>query len=104
MKYYYGNSYKEAVSNSPVNIKSAKQLRQYEENYTWVIPVEETLPEEEEMEIDSCLADAIDDDDYVQEAINNYLSDKYGYCVEDYDYEIVDDKIKISLISWDTED
>ena len=104
MKYYYGNSYKEAVSNSPVNIKSAKQLRQYEENYTWVIPVEETLPEEEELEIDSCLADAIDDDDYVQEAINNYLSDKYGYCVEDYDYEIVDDKIKISLISWDTED
>ena len=104
MKYYYGNSYKEAVSNSPVNIKSAKQLRQYEENYTWVIPVEETLPEDEEMEIDSCLADAIDDDDYVQEAINNYLSDKYGYCVEDYDYEIVDDKIKISLISWDVED
>lgn len=104
MKYYYGNSYKEAVSNSPVEIKSAKQLRQYEENYTWVIPVEEVLPEEEELEIDSCLADAIDDDDYVQETINNYLSDKYGYCVEDYDYEIVGDKIKISLISWDTED
>ena len=104
MKYYYGNSYKEAVSNKPIEIKTTKQLNQYEENYSWVIPVEDVLPEEEEMEIDSCLADSVEDDDYVQEVINNYLSDKYGYCVESYDYEIVDDKIKISLISWDMED
>ena len=104
MKYYYGNSYKEALSNSPVEIKTAKQLSGYEENYTWVIPVEETLPENEEMEIDSCLADSIEDDDYVQEVINNYLSDKYGYCVEDYNYEIVDGKIKISLITWDVDE
>ena len=41
MKYYYGNSYKEAVSNPPVEIKTTKQLRGYEENYTWVIPAEE---------------------------------------------------------------
>ena len=103
-KYYYGSSYKEAISNPPVTIKSDKQLKGYMANYTWVIPVQETLPTEEEMEIDSCLADSIEDDDYVQECINNYLSEKYGYCVEDYSYSIEGDKIKITLISWDTED
>lgn len=40
-KYYYGNSLKEALSNEPVTIKTAKQLKGYEENYTWVIPAEE---------------------------------------------------------------
>ena len=38
MKYYYGNSMKEAMSNPAVEIKSTKQLRQYEENYNIVIP------------------------------------------------------------------
>ena len=41
MKYYYGNSMKEAMSNPAVEIKSTKQLRQYEENYNIVIPVAE---------------------------------------------------------------
>ena len=102
-KYYYGSSYKEALSNPPVTINSDKQLKGYMENYTWVIPVEETLPEEVDMPIDSCLADAIEDDDYVEECINNYLSDKYGYCVEDYSYEIQEDKIHIKQISWDAD-
>ena len=35
--YYYGNSMKEAMSNPPVAIKTAKQLIQYEANYTFVI-------------------------------------------------------------------
>lgn len=39
MKYYYGNSYKEAIGNPPVEIRTTKQLRQYEEVYSFVIPV-----------------------------------------------------------------
>lgn len=38
MKYYYGDSYKEALSNEPVVIRRGRQLRQYEENYAFVIP------------------------------------------------------------------
>lgn len=41
MKYYYGNDYNEAISNQPVEIKSANNLRRYEENYNVVIPVAE---------------------------------------------------------------
>ena len=41
MKYYYGNDYYEAVSNDPIEIKTTKQLRQYEEVYNVVIPAEE---------------------------------------------------------------
>lgn len=37
MKYYYGNSWKEAVSNPPVEIRTTKQLVQYEQNYAVVI-------------------------------------------------------------------
>lgn len=33
----------------------------------------------------------------LNEEINDYLSDKYGYCVEAYGYEI-----KVSEIFWDT--
>lgn len=46
MKYYYGNSYKEAFSNDPVEIKTTAALRSYERVYNVVIP-----------------ADDIDDDD-----------------------------------------
>lgn len=41
MKYYYGNDYNEAISNQPVEIRSANNLRRYEENYNVVIPVAE---------------------------------------------------------------
>ncbi len=41
MKYYYGNDYNEAISNPPVEIRSANNLRRYEENYNVVIPVAE---------------------------------------------------------------
>lgn len=39
MKYYYGNSYKEAISNDPVEIKSTRELQQYQEAYNFVISV-----------------------------------------------------------------
>lgn len=47
-KYYYGNSYKEAISNSPVEIDSAQQLEDYEENYNFVIPVDEVEEDEQD--------------------------------------------------------
>ena len=48
MKYYYGNDYTEAINNSPVTIRSAKQLRDYEENYNFVIPEDEVDFEEDD--------------------------------------------------------
>lgn len=39
MKYYYGHSWKEALVNPPVNIRSTKQLQQYQDCYAFVIPV-----------------------------------------------------------------
>lgn len=53
MKYYYGNSVKEALSNEPVTIRSTKQLQQYQECYWVVIPedeAEEMLGHEEEID------------------------------------------------------
>lgn len=41
MKYYYGNSYKEAMSNPAVDITDTEILAQYEQNYSWVIPAED---------------------------------------------------------------
>ena len=108
MKYYYGNSTKEALSNKPVEIKTAKQLEQYKDVYHVVIPCEEldSLPTEVDMPIDSCLADAIEDQEYLEEEINDYLSDTYGYCMSGYDYTI-DEKvpvIHITNIDWDVSD
>lgn len=39
MKYYYGHSWKEALANPPVNIRSIKQLQQYQDCYAFVISV-----------------------------------------------------------------
>lgn len=41
MKYYYGNSYKEAVSNDPVEINSTRILQQYQDVYNVVISVDD---------------------------------------------------------------
>lgn len=101
MKYYYGHSMKEALSNSPVEIKGTKQYEQYKEYYPVLIPCDEFLPTEVEMDIDSCLADVIEDNEYVEEYINDYLSDEYGYCVNSYEWEVIKDKIKITSIDWD---
>ena len=102
-KYYYGNSVKEALSNPPVDIETTNQLDQYVNTYNVVIRAEDVddLPAELDIEIDSCLADAIEDKEYVEEYINNYLSDSYGYCVNTYNYEIQDDNIHVSDIDWD---
>jgi len=40
MKYYYGNSYKEAMSNNPVEITSTKILEAYKDAYACVIAEE----------------------------------------------------------------
>ena len=101
MKYYYGDSMKDALSHSPVEIKTTKQYEAYKEMYGVVIPCDEVPPTEVEMEIDSCLADSIEDEYYVVEVINDYLSDNYGWCVNNYDYEVKDDKIEITNIDWD---
>lgn len=43
----------------------------------------------------------LDDDVFerLNEAINDYLSDTYGFCVNGYDYQLT-----ISDIDWDTEE
>lgn len=41
MKYYYGDSFKDALANEPVEIKSTKTLEQYQEMYWVVIPASE---------------------------------------------------------------
>ena len=41
MKYYYGNSYKEAISNNPVELDKVEILQAYEANYNVVIPANE---------------------------------------------------------------
>ena len=39
MKYLYGNSMKEMILNKPIEIKSVKTLKQYQQNYNYVIEV-----------------------------------------------------------------
>ena len=48
MKYYYGNSYKEAISNDPVEINSTRELQQYQDAYNFVIPVDDIDDEDDE--------------------------------------------------------
>lgn len=48
MKYYYGNSTKEALSNAPVEIRTTKQLKHYQEVYNVVINAEEVSYNKEE--------------------------------------------------------
>ena len=48
MKYYYGNSYKDALRNGPIEIKTTDALRSYEENYSVVIPADEIGLDEDE--------------------------------------------------------
>lgn len=50
MKYYYGNDYKEAVGNDPVEIKTTEQLEQYKEAYAFVLPEEQVNGLEEEID------------------------------------------------------
>lgn len=43
MKYYYGNDYKEAHTNAPIEITSVEQLHQYTENYNVVFPADDEI-------------------------------------------------------------
>lgn len=52
-KYYYGNSYKEAISNSPVEIDSAQQLEDYEDNYNFVLPADEVEEDEQDERLEN---------------------------------------------------
>ena len=42
--------------------------------------------------------------DDIEESINNYLSDAYGFCVKNYHYEQYIDHVIVNDIEWDTED
>ena len=53
MKYYYGNSYKEAISNDPVEINSTRELQQYQDVYNVVIPVADVDDEDAEDDEDA---------------------------------------------------
>lgn len=86
-RYYYGNSYKEAISNSPVEIDSEKQLEDYEENYNFVIPVDEVEFDEEE-----------------EETLENVKLEDYEGTWYEIDRKIVNGKIYVLFESEDFED
>lgn len=54
---------------------------------------------------DELLSKILIDDEHVyqmiDESITNYLSDKYGYCINGYMYRI---NIDVTQIEWDMED
>ena len=88
------------ITASDMTIEEARELHvaEWHEDRT---KEDFNLPDEEEMEIDSCLADSIEDKEYVENCISDYLSDTYGWCVNSFNYEILKDKIKITNIDWD---
>lgn len=52
MKYYYGNSYKEAFSNDPVEIKTTEALRSYEQIYSVVVSADEIDDDDDDDELE----------------------------------------------------
>lgn len=74
MKYYYGNTPKEALRNSPVEIKSTKVLEQYRENYSVVIPVCEVDEEPEEEGLTRYMVSFDIDDQNLKEEFDNRAS------------------------------
>ena len=49
----------------------------------------EGLPTEIELTLKDMIEDDLEDEETVTEEINNYLSDNWGFCVFDYEYEII---------------
>lgn len=111
MKYYYGNSYKEALANDPVELTTIEQYQQYTDNYSVVIPVsDQGLPikvvfSAVEVDIDeTCL----DDKEAMEDILADHLSDDFGYCVNSFSYEIKKDESGQPIeyicndIDWDT--
>ena len=72
MKYYYGNSYKEAISNPPIEITNTNILQAYQDNYDCVIPASEV--------------DTDWDEQYYQ-LVYKCIDDDYEYCDEYDDYD-----------------
>lgn len=52
-----------------------------------------------DLEVDNDLL--LVDSDELEDMVNDYLSDKYGYCLEDYTYNIEDNKVIVFDIVWD---
>lgn len=49
----------------------------------------EELPTEVELTLKDMIEDDLEDEETVTEKITDYLSDNYGFCLFDYDYEII---------------
>lgn len=83
MKYFYGNSYKEALSNNPVEIESPEILEAYKENYSNVFPAEDQDDFLSLVTVDAVTGEEIDERyDDVDDARADFL-----YCtqeVQDY--------------------
>ncbi|MCK9470337.1 MAG: hypothetical protein M0Q88_01100 [Bacilli bacterium] len=101
MKYYYGNSYKEAMSNDPVEINSIRILKQYQDVYNVVIAVEEDeqfyMLVSKEKGSNEELSERYDDFDDVR-ADFKYLTEQTP---EEYEY-VVMQKVTESQIDGET--
>lgn len=99
MKYYYGNSRKEALSNPPIDIKSVKQLEQYQEHYTFMMPVGEKFTLVVQYRGDD-EATHVDEFDSIEEAVE--------YAKDDADiahYQVYDEQGDIvAEDDWDDEE
>ena len=62
------------------------------------------LPKRLTLDLDVLGLDEYSDKDEIEDAINDYLSDEYGFCVNSWEYEIESDVIFISNIDWDTDE
>lgn len=49
----------------------------------------EELPIQLELTLADMIEEDLEDEEIVTEKINDYLSDNYGFCVFDYEYEII---------------
>ena len=101
MKYYYGNSFKEAISNNPVEIESTELLEKYKEVYSNVFPAED---DEEfwvlvykEKDSKEEITERYDDFDDVRSDFK-YLSEQNS---EDYEYVVLQ-KVTESQIDGET--
>ena len=88
MKYFYGNSYKEARSNNPVEIDSTKILEAYKENYNVVFPAEDQDDFYSLVTVDAVTGEEIDERyDDIDDARADFL-----YCTQE-----VQDYVKVVL-------
>lgn len=84
MKFYYGNDYKEALANKPVEIRDSAILEQYLDTYQCVMPAGDLAREESERNISGIILDIWDSEEDVA-CINVWVSYimTYGYSEAD---------------------